>query len=100
MVDYYGRWVEEKDYSLYPKEKWCDMDYMAAWIRSTGYEPKTSIENLILMVFAYYESCLEETNRMFYTDITESENEWMVSIKDISCYVKDNGGLEEFDYYC
>ena len=33
MVDAYGRWIEEKDYSTYLKEKWCDYDYMAAWIR-------------------------------------------------------------------
>ena len=33
MVDTYGRWTEEKDYNTYPKEKWCDYDYMAAWIR-------------------------------------------------------------------
>ena len=28
MVNTYGRWTEEKDYSTYPKEKWCDYDYM------------------------------------------------------------------------
>lgn len=102
MVDMYGKWIEEKDYSVCPENKWCDMDYMANWIRSIGYEPKTSMENLILMVFAHYESCLEEEGRTFYTDITKSENGdgWMVSIEDVSCYVKDNGGLEEFDYEC
>ena len=36
MVDWFGRWTEEKDYSQYPKEKWCDYDYMAAWIRKQG----------------------------------------------------------------
>lgn len=40
MVDTYGRWTEEKDYSTYPKEKLCDYDYMAIWIREQGYEPK------------------------------------------------------------
>lgn len=55
MVDTYGRWTEEKDYSTYPKEKWCDYDYMAAWIRKQGYEPKTDMENLITMIFSYYE---------------------------------------------
>lgn len=54
MVDTYGRWTEEKDYSTYPKEKWCDYDYMAAWIRKQGYEPKTDMENLITMIFSYY----------------------------------------------
>lgn len=33
MVDAYGIWHEEKDYSNYPKEKWCDMDYMAVYIK-------------------------------------------------------------------
>lgn len=100
MVDWYGRWTEEKDYSTYPKEKWCDMDYMANWIRNVGYEPKTSMENLINMIFAYYEEELRECGTDFYTDITESENGSMVSIEDVSCYVKENGGLEDFDYYC
>lgn len=32
MVDDYGKWYMEKDYTIYPKEKWCDMDYVANWI--------------------------------------------------------------------
>lgn len=100
MVDMYGKWIEEKDYSVYPKEKWCDMDYMADWIRSIGYEPKTSMENLINMIFVYYDYELEDSDRKFYTDITKSENGSMISIEDISCYVEENGGLEEFDCEC
>lgn len=100
MVDRYGRWHEEKDYSVYPKEKWCDYDYMANLIRSVGYEPKTSMENLIDMIFVSYDFELEDYDRDFYTNITESENGNMISIKDISCYVEDNGGLNEFDYEC
>lgn len=30
MVNNLGQWIEEKDYNTYPKEKWCDYDYMAA----------------------------------------------------------------------
>ena len=92
----------EKDYSTYPKEEWCDMDYMEAWIRSLGYEPKTSMENLILMIFAYYEIELLDSDRKFYTDIEKSENGdgWMVSIYDVSCFVEANGGLQEFDHEC
>lgn len=59
MVDTYGRWTEEKDYSTYPKEKWCDYDYMAAWIREQGYEPKTDMENLITMIFHTMKKKLE-----------------------------------------
>lgn len=98
MVDAYGTWYEEKDYSNYPKEKWCDMDYMAVYIKAKGYEPKTSMTNLIDMIFAYYDGYLEDNDKMFYTDIEKSENELHVSIKDIDCFVEDNGGLKEFDY--
>ena len=44
MVDTWGRWMEEKDYSTYPKEKWCDYDHMAVFIREQGYEEKTTQE--------------------------------------------------------
>lgn len=38
MVDQWtGEWTEEKDYSKYPKEKWCDCDYIAAWNREQNY---------------------------------------------------------------
>ena len=59
MVDWFGQWTEEKDYSQYPKEKWCDYDYMAAWIREQGYEPRTEMENLITNIFSFYESDLK-----------------------------------------
>lgn len=100
MVDWYGRWTEERDYETYPEEKWCNMDYMANWIRSIGYEPKTSMKNLIEMVLAYYDIELEDSDKEFYTDIKVSENGLMLSIYDVSCYVEDSGGLREFDYYC
>lgn len=101
MVDYYGRWTAEADYSTYPKAKWCDMDYVAAWIKSVGYKPKTSMENLVEMIFAHYDIELEDTNRDYFTDIEESENGLMVSIIDISEYVEaSGGGLREFDYEC
>lgn len=102
MVDWYGRWIEEKDYSVYPKEKWCDMDYMADWIRSVGYEPKTSMENLIEMALAYYDSDEFHENRNYYAieDNREYPNNLMVFIPDIEAYVEDNGGLKEFDFYC
>ena len=51
MVDWFGRWHKEKDYSTYPDEKLTDYDYMAVWIRGKEYEPKTSMENLIDMIF-------------------------------------------------
>lgn len=98
MVDMYGRWTEEKNYNIYPKEKWCDMDYIAVWIRSEEYKPKTSLEHLIDMILWGYTSQLADDNTEFYTDITKSENGNMISIIDLSCFVEDNGGLKEFDY--
>ena len=100
MVGAYG-WKAEEDYSVYPENKWCDYDYVAAWIKSVGYEPKTSIENLVEMVVAHYDFWKDDNNEEFYTDIKESENQdgWMISTKDVSCFVEENGGLAEFDYY-
>lgn len=100
MVDYNGNWKAEKDYSEFPKGKWCDLDYVAAWVLESGYKPETTIENLVEMILSHYETHLIDNNTKFYTDIIESENNPMISVADISCYVEENGGLKEFDYYC
>lgn len=60
MVNNLGQWTEEKDYSIYPKEKWCDYDYMAYEIRKNGYEPKTTMENLITVIFLHVDSAIED----------------------------------------
>lgn len=89
MVDTYGRWTEEKDYSVYPKEKWCMYDYMADAIRKTDYNIKTSMENLIDMIFLHAESnveCGEEID--------------MDNVDDVMEFVWQSGGLKEFDYEC
>lgn len=85
MVDWFGRWREEKDYSTYPEVKWCAYDYMAVWIREKGYNPKTSMENLIDMIFLHYESECEEEDKEF-------------NIEDCIEYVMASGGIEMFDY--
>lgn len=95
MVDTYGRWTEEKDYSTYPKEKWCDYDYMAAWIREQGYTPETSMENLITMIFSYYE---EEIGNHVSDYDTENRNFDGTYTEAVQAYVMDSGGLAEFDY--
>lgn len=101
MVGAYG-WKAEEDYSVYQENKWCDYDYVAAWIKSVGYEPKTSMENLIEMVLSYYDIDEFHINRDYYAieDNREYPNNLMIFIPDIEAYVRDNGGLEEFDYYC
>lgn len=100
MVDCYGKWTAEKDYSVYPKGKWCDYDYVANWIMELNYKPKTSIENLVEIIIAHYDGYLIDNNLTFYTDIKKSENDSMISIEDINCFIRDSGGLKEFDYYC
>lgn len=99
MVDVYGKWTAEKDYSKYPEKKWCDFDYVASWIKNLGYEPKTTIENLVEMVVATYDSYLKDNEVEFYSDIDKSENDMMISIVDVDCFVKEHGGLKEFDFY-
>ena len=79
-IDHY----EEKDYTNYPEEKMCDYDRMAIWIRETGYEVKTTMEHLITMIFDFY---LEHTEYDVEFDIEDCKN-----------YVRDSGGLAEFDY--
>ena len=100
MVDTYGRWKEEKDYNTYPKEKWCDYDYMASWIRSKGYEPETSMENLITMIFEYYEDTDEVRERGYFgiQDTRKYPDNLMVNIPDVEEYVMASGGLSEFDF--
>lgn len=85
MVDNFGRWTEEKDYSTYPKLKWCAYDYMAAWIRSKGYEPTTTMGYLIDMIFLHYDGECEEQNKEF-------------SIEGCIEFVEESGGIREFDY--
>ena len=95
MVDTYGRWTEEKDYNTYSKEKLCDYDYMAIWIRERGYEPKTDMENLISNIFCFYE--MEIGDHVSDYD-TENGNFDGTYSEAAQSYVMDNGGLAEFDY--
>ena len=95
MVDNLGRWTEEKDYSTYPREKWCDYDYMAAWIRERGYEPKTSMENLISMMFAHYEGEIETHASEF--DVA-SGNFNRTYTDACQAYVEASGVIGDFDY--
>ena len=93
MVNNIGQWEENKDYSTYPENEWCDMDYMAVWIRSKGYEPKTSMENLITNIFLHYDCEIEEESSSYNTDNGNFDSE----IEAIQAYVTDTG-LSEFDY--
>lgn len=95
MVDTWGRWAEEKDYSTYPKEKLCDYDCMAIWIREQGYEPETSMENLISNIFYFYE--IEIGDHVSEYD-TENGNFDGTYTEAVQAFVMASGGLVEFDY--
>jgi hypothetical protein len=90
-----GEWTEEKDYSTYPKGKWCDYDYMAAWIREQKYEPKTSMENLITNIFLHYDCEVEEELSSYNTENGNFEGTYTDAAQ---AFVEASGGLSEFDY--
>ena len=100
MITYYGVWKAEENYKTYPKDKWCDLDYIADWIKNLDYKPKTSIENLVETIVYFYTDYLIDNDINFYSNITESENGLMISVEDVRCFVEENGGLREFDYEC
>ena len=85
MVDQFGRWHEEEDYSTYPKNKWCAYDYIAVWIRSQEYKPQTTMENIIDMIVLHYEGECEEQDKEF-------------SVEGCIEFVDSSGGIREFDY--
>lgn len=89
MVDIYGRWSYDP---TEPKEKWCDFDRIAHWIEDQGYTPVTSMENLVVMLCAEFESELEFENK----DWPPSED----LVYDISLFVEQTGTLRDFDYEC
>jgi len=94
MVDNFGIWTLEEDYSLYPKEKWCDMDYVANYINEQGYVPKTSMASLIEMVLLHFTGEVED-NDMFAPMYRQNN---MINISNLSAFVEASGGFKEFDY--
>lgn len=100
MINNLGQWEENKDYITYSEKEWCGMDYMAAWIRSKGYKLKTSMKNLINMIFWYYENDDEVMERGYFViqDTREYPDNLMINILDVEEYVMASGGLEMFDF--
>ena len=87
MVNNLGQWTEEKDYTNFPKGKMCDYDEMAIFIRQSGYEVKTNMENLINIIFAHFENEMEETDDLYF------------SIDNVKEFIIASGGIKEFDYF-
>lgn len=88
MVDQFGRWSYEPNT---PAEKKCDMDYIADYIVSQSYVPKTDIENVALMIILHFENELENNEWDWFT----FKNNW---IDDVIAFVEASGGLREFDW--
>ena len=65
--------------------RYTDHDDMTAWIHSQGYEPKTNMKNLIVMIFLHYDGECEEQDKEF-------------NVEDCINYVMASGGIEVFDY--
>ncbi len=95
MVDWLGRWTEEKDYSTYPPEKWCDMDRVANYIRTCDYVPKTNMENLIGMIIAHFEGETEDCSSEFFPTYDDDLN---INMPKLAAFVEASGGFKEFDY--
>ena len=90
-----GEWTEESDYSSYPKEKWCLMDYMADLIRNKlHYVPREiTMEQLILRILA---ACQDEDEKA-YSDLLVSV--WRAETNEvIQTFITETNALEEFDY--
>lgn len=97
MVDCYGRWTAESDYSKFPKEKWCDFDYVANYIKEQKYKTITTIENLTYNLIAHFESETEDSNSWYFPTYND---DFMINMVGLQNYIEASGGLKEFDYQC
>ena len=80
---------------LKPEEKWGMFDYLANTIMNSGYEIKTGLSNLMVMMILHFECWQEEVD--FMEAHIDSPEEWAQAIID---EVEASGGFREFDYWC
>lgn len=93
MIDKYGRWAAEMDYSSCPVDKLCVMDHIAKWIHEQGYEiEETTIDNVVMNIISFYNTELINSKREYYS----IEND---IVEDIKTFVKEHGGIELYDYW-
>ena len=90
MVDTYGRWTEEPDYKVYPQSDWCDLDYVANYIREQNYQPTIGMEELTERIISIFEE--DEDYEPHYGD------NLMIYMPHLTAFVEDSGGIKEFDY--
>lgn len=86
MVNTYGVWAYE---SNTPERNKCFLDRVADMVIESGYEIKTSIENLVYMIVSQYDGYRFETG-----------TEESFSFEGLSEFVRMEGGFSDFDYYC
>ena len=98
MIDQYGMWKWNPNT---PEEKWCDYDYVAEYIVISHYQPSTSIENIVHNIICYYDGYRIENNVDYYCiekDPRPYPQCLMINMADVSWFVRDNGGIKEFDF--
>ena len=99
MVDqFYGLWKWDP---TTPEKDWCDCDYVADFIVESHYVPQTSIENVVYNIIAFYEDYLAENDVEYYCiekDTRSFPMNLMIHMTDVSWFVRDSGGLKEFDF--
>lgn len=79
-----------------PKEDWCYFDYLANAIISSGYQIKTTLENLLIMISLHYDCHVEDRDVDAMEAHIDSIEEWAA---DTLLYVGESGGFREFDYW-
>ena len=76
------------------------MDCMSAWIKEENYQIKTDMEWLVEVVMNQYQNHISHLEHS-YMDKNISEDDIYLDtdkmVEDIKHFVKDNGGLKEFD---
>lgn len=81
-----------------PEEKKCDCDRIADWVIEKGYEPETSIENLVQMIIAHFDNPDHYGEYDAETGCGGYGDEF--TIEECKRYVEESGGVKEFDYFC
>ena len=91
MINHLGQWFPDEDYSNVNEKDMCDYDYVARYVKSQFYTPKTTMLNLADRLLDAFMA--EEEYQPKYL------SNYMINIDMLSVFVDENGGIEEFDYY-
>ena len=96
MIDYYGRWTAETDYTEFPEDKMCDCDRIARAAMEDGYKPETDYTNLTTMVLLYFDS--PDNYGEYDPDTGCGGYGDSFTVEECLRYVEESGGWREFDY--